>query len=94
MEAVAENPVGGGAERDRKGEESFQDPRPVCGRAVHRPILDFLRTTEVGRRIGPKGDESGRVSGEEGGAPGLEAGRGRERGERRIVLLFSFVFLL
>jgi hypothetical protein len=32
-----------------------------------QPILEFLRTTEVGRRIGPKDDEPGTGSGEDVG---------------------------
>ena len=48
LEAAAEDPVGGGVERDRKGEERFQDPRLVRGWLCTRSILDFLRATDVG----------------------------------------------
>jgi hypothetical protein len=63
-------------EGDWKGEEPLQNPGLVRGRAVHPPILDFLRTTEVGRRVEPNRAKEGRDDESEG-----ERDEGSEREE-------------
>jgi hypothetical protein len=49
---AAEDPVGGGSKGQWQEEESVQDLRPVCGRAVYPGDLEF-----------PAGDKSGTESG-------------------------------
>jgi hypothetical protein len=66
MEAAAGNTVGRGKDRF-KIRDLFADER--CS----RPILDFLRTTEVGRKAGPS-DEEQAGEGEEGPSTGTDSG--------------------
>jgi hypothetical protein len=91
VEAAAENSVGGGAETDRKGKNRFKIRDLFADERCTRSILDFLRTTEVGRRIGPKDDEPGAGSGEDKGSDSGRRAGGVAREEYVFPFFFSFV---
>jgi hypothetical protein len=57
LEAVAEGSVGGSAKGHRMMDESLQDTDLFADERRTRPILDFLRSTQVGPRTRPKGVE-------------------------------------
>jgi hypothetical protein len=62
-----------------RGKDRFKIRDLFGDERCNRPILEFLRTTEVGRRTGPKGDQGEnrgeRVSGNE------EEGEDSDRGD-------------
>jgi hypothetical protein len=59
-----------------RGKNRFKIRDLFADERYTRLILDFLRTTEVRRRIGPKDDEPGTGSGEDAGSgSGRRAGR-------------------
>ena len=69
VEMTAEELVGGAVKEDRKREESIHRPDPFADERCTRPILDFLRETMVGARVGPQGlpPESKKVKEDRGG---------------------------
>jgi hypothetical protein len=58
-----------------RGKNRFKICNMLADERCAQPILDFLGTTEVGRRIGPKDDEPGTGNGE-----GVRSGSGRRAG--------------
>jgi hypothetical protein len=61
LEEAAENAVGRGAAGDRKAKNRFTIRDLFGDERCTRPILEFLRSTEVGRRTGLKAGEPGGV---------------------------------
>jgi len=54
MEAATEDPVGGSTKGDRKGKDRFTIRDLFADERCTSAILDFLRTTKVGSRVGPR----------------------------------------
>ena len=80
MEEAAEDSVGRGTDGDRTGEGSIQDPRLVCGRAVHRRHLGL----SAGNGSGGEGGAARAATGTSG------SGRRGGGGLARRVLFLSF----
>jgi hypothetical protein len=77
VEAATENPVGRGTKRHRQGKKPMHNPGPIRGWTVLRAILDFLRTTKVGRRVEVDREQEEAV--EEGEAVGDHGQRREEQ---------------
>jgi len=54
MEDETEDSVGRGTRSHGEREEPLHDPRPPCRRTCTHSVLDVLRTTKVGSRVGPQ----------------------------------------
>jgi hypothetical protein len=73
LEGAAEDPVGGGTERETiRGKDTFKVRHLFADVRRTWPILDFLRTNDVGRMMEPHG------AGEEVQSEDLEQDEGEE----------------
>jgi hypothetical protein len=50
LEAAAGDPAGGGIEGEGKGKDQFKVRDLLADTRCSQPVLDFLATTDVGRR--------------------------------------------
>jgi len=57
VEAAAEDPVGGGEEGDGEVEGPVEGAGPLADARCSRAVLDFLSSTDVGRRVPAKAEE-------------------------------------
>jgi len=85
VEAATEDSVGGSTKGDRKGEGRFTIRDLFADEPCTSTILDFLRTTKVGSRVGPsaappKPDETEEAEGKERGGGGRSESRRRAGG--------------
>jgi len=62
VEGPTDDSVGVGAEGDREVDEPMEDTGPPAGRRCRRAMIDFLSSTDVGRRVSAENDTVSEVS--------------------------------